>query len=75
MVYDVVAAARDRADTQTVARALLPLYFGRVAALIGQVKGLDHAGAERVVEQQALAFERSKPYLVERWSPDGLSPR
>ena len=75
VVYDVVAAARDRADTQTVARALLPLYFGRVAALIGQVKGLDHAGAERVVEQQALAFERSKPYLVERWSPDGLSPR
>ena len=53
---------------QTLARALLPLYFGRVAALIGEMQGLDQAGAERVVEQQALAFEQTKPYLLERWA-------
>jgi len=67
-VYEIVAAAKTRDDTETLARALLPLYFGRVAALIGEVQGLDQAGAERVVEQQALIFEQTKPYLVERWA-------
>ena len=67
-VYEIVAAARTREDTETLARALLPLYFGRVAALIGEMQGLDQAGAERVVEQQALAFEQTKPYLLERWA-------
>jgi len=67
-VYDIVAAARDRDDTEVLARALLPVYFARVAALIDEVKELDSAGAERHVEAQALAFERFKPTLVERWS-------
>jgi hypothetical protein len=67
-VYDVLAAVKRRSDTETLARALLPLYFARVAALIGEVKDLDQTGAERVVEQQALAFERAKPYLLERWA-------
>jgi hypothetical protein len=67
-VYEIVAAIKERDDTETLARALLPLYFGRVAALIGEVQGLDQAGAERVVEQQATAFEQTKPYLLERWA-------
>jgi hypothetical protein len=67
-VYEIVAMVKRRDDTETLARALLPLYFGRVAALIGEVQGLDQAGAERVVEQQALAFEQTKPYLLERWA-------
>ena len=67
-VYEIVAAAKTREDTEVLARALLPLYFGRVAALIGEMQGLDQPGAERVVEQQALAFEQAKPYLLERWA-------
>jgi glucosylglycerate synthase len=67
-VYEIVAATKQREDTEDLARALLPLYFGRVAALIGEVQGLDQAGAERVVEQQAAAFEQTKPYLLERWA-------
>jgi hypothetical protein len=67
-VYEIVAMVKRRDDTETLARALLPLYFGRVAALIGEVQGLDQAGAERVVEQQAFAFEQTKPYLLERWA-------
>jgi hypothetical protein len=67
-VYEIVAAVKTRDDTETLARALLPLYFGRVAALIGEVQGLDQAAAERVVDQQALIFEQIKPYLLERWA-------
>jgi hypothetical protein len=68
MVYEVLAAGKARSDTEALARTLLPLYFGRVAALIGEVKDLDQAGAERVVERQADAFEKAKPYLLERWA-------
>jgi hypothetical protein len=67
-VYDVIVAAKLRTDTAALARALLPLYFGRVAAFIDEVRDLDHAAAEQAVEAQAVAFERAKPYLVERWS-------
>ena len=67
-VYDILAASQRREDSETLARALLPLYFARVAAFIDEVKGLDQAGAEQIVEQQAIAFERAKPYLVERWT-------
>jgi hypothetical protein len=67
-VYEIVVAAKTREDMEALARVLLPLYFGRVAALIGEVQGLDQAGAERVVEQQALAFEQMKPYLLELWA-------
>src|SRR5438132_2743808 len=38
-VYEIVAAAKTRDDTEALARALLPLYFGRVAALIGEMQG------------------------------------
>jgi hypothetical protein len=72
-VYEIVAAAKTRDDTEALARALLPLYFGRVAALIGEVQGLDQNGAERVVDQQALIFEQTKPYLLERWGDRGGS--
>src|SRR5438876_4849895 len=34
-VYEIVAAAKTRDDTETLARTLLPLFFGRVAAVIG----------------------------------------
>src|SRR5438309_1721347 len=46
-VYEIVAAAKTRDDTEALARTLLPPYFGRVAALIGEVQGLDQARAER----------------------------
>ena len=39
----------------------------KVCALIGEVSDMDQAGAERVVERQAESFERTKPYLLERW--------
>jgi glycosyltransferase involved in cell wall biosynthesis len=67
-VYDTLAAAKDRQDTDVLARALMPLYFARVASLIEEVKDFDTARAEQRVELQALAFERLKPSLVERWS-------
>ena len=42
---------------------MAPLYFGRTATYVRQVMDLDWEEAERVIEQQALVFEKYKDYL------------
>ena len=59
IVYDVVAAAMRREDTEALASALLPLYFARVAGLIdeliieqGWIIALGRAGMAGTFEQR-----------------------
>ena len=68
VVYDVCVAARRRVlPVDRLVAALVPLYFGRVAGLLLEVRDLSGEQAETVVERQARAFELAKPYLVSRW--------
>lgn len=48
-------------------RSLVPLYFGRTAAFVVATRGRTAAATEAQVEAVGAAFERQKPYLVERW--------
>ena len=48
-------------------RSLVPLYLGRTAAFIVTTRGRDAAATEAQGEAVGAAFERQKPYLVERW--------
>jgi hypothetical protein len=48
-------------------RSLVPLYLGRTAAFVLATRARDAAASEAHLEQQALAFERQKSYLTERW--------
>ncbi len=59
VVYDLVVAA-DRVDDRTLdayVAALVPIYFGRVAAFIVETRRLDGEGAEERIERQAREFE------------------
>ncbi len=47
---------------------MAPLYFGRVAAFIGEVEELDSVQAEDLVIQQAEVFEKNKDYLREKFA-------
>ncbi len=68
IVYDLLlASARRPARTTAYVDALVPLYFGRVARYIGDARELTTAQAERLVEEQAAAFEAAKPDLVRAW--------
>ncbi len=68
IVYDfLVAAVREPERIADDIRALVPLYFGRVAAFIDRAKDLDTAGSEALVERQAEAFEATKTHLARRW--------
>ncbi len=48
-------------------RSLVPLYLGRTAAFVLATRNRDAHASEAHLETQAVAFERQKPYLVERW--------
>ncbi|OLC00822.1 MAG: hypothetical protein AUH30_01690 [Candidatus Rokubacteria bacterium 13_1_40CM_68_15] len=48
-------------------RSLVPLYLGRTAAFVVATREADAAATEAALEAVGAAFERQKPYLVERW--------
>jgi hypothetical protein len=48
-------------------RSLVPLYLGRTAAFVLATQHRDAAATEAALEAVGAAFERGKPYLVERW--------
>lgn len=49
-------------------RSLVPLYLGRTAAYVLATRDRDAMVSEMAAEVVARAFERQKPYLVERWT-------
>jgi glucosylglycerate synthase len=48
-------------------RSLVPLYLGRTAAHVLATRRRDAAAAENALAAVGDAFEREKPYLVDRW--------
>ncbi|MBU1183930.1 MAG: cell wall biosynthesis glycosyltransferase, partial [Proteobacteria bacterium] len=50
---------------------LTPLYYGRVGSLVNELKDKTQQEAELHFEEQALAFERMKDYLIEIWERKG----
>jgi hypothetical protein len=52
-----------------------PLYNGRVASFINETQHMSSQEAEALVEQQAEAFERGKPILLQRWDQGAASKR
>lgn len=47
---------------------MIPLYYARVASLVGLLEEKDSREAERFYEEQAQAFEREKAMLIENWN-------
>ena len=74
-VYDFACAYNDPRQTTMQGRptsaalmdALTPLYFGRTAGLVVDTLSFDSDAFEAYLEVQAQAFERHKPYLLQRW--------
>lgn len=44
-----------------------PLYYGRVGSFVARTQDMSSREAEALVEEQAVAFELHKDYLIERW--------
>ena len=63
------AAAFNAAPRQRfkVLDTLIPLYYGRVASLVGELEALDPSQAERLIDGQAAVFESLKDDLIAVW--------
>ena len=46
---------------------MIPLYYGRVASLVNELKDLDREQAEALIDRQAELFESMKGELVSIW--------
>ncbi len=69
MIYEFAAAWERRAiDREHMLQSLVPLYLGRTASFVLEVRESSAAQVEERIEQLCLVFEREKPYLTHRWS-------
>jgi len=55
------------ANRQKLIDLVTPLYYARVAAFVRQSLDMDSQTAEALVEEQAMAFENHKEYLIQVW--------
>lgn len=68
IVYDLSTSFRKKELEDTVIKALIPLYFARVAGFVEKTLEMSTEEAERVIEDQLLLFHSMKGYLKERWA-------
>lgn len=66
-VYDLAVSYQKMENRDRVIEILIPLYYGRLADFVKKTLYLTSHEAEDIVEEQCLAFEKTKPYLIERW--------
>ena len=76
IIYDFALGHRLRLISQEhVLRAMTPLYLAWVASHALEIGPGDPIAAAHRLEDLALAFETSKPYVVSRWRwPDRFNP-
>ncbi len=69
LIYDLAAAYHRRVrERDTLVRASLPLYMGRVASFVIEMADAGAGAVEQRIEQLCAVFEREKDYLRERWA-------
>jgi hypothetical protein len=72
LVYDVAASFHRRVMPRDhLLKAMTPLYLGRTASFVLETGGLTTKEAEQRIEGLCEAFERRKPYLIDRWRSAG----
>jgi hypothetical protein len=70
VVYDfAVSFMVWKTDKQKLISTMTPLYYGRTAAFIDEVKDLSDEEADNLVEEQASLFESLRPYFFNKTWP------
>ena len=68
IVYDFAVAYHEKElSEKEILDLFTPLYFAKTGSFAQETLRMSSKEAERVVEAQAKAFEKEKPYLIERW--------
>ncbi len=68
ILFDWAVAYRDEiSGREQIMEALIPLYFGRTLSFVKRTKKMTTKQAEEAIEEDCMTFERTKPYLLQRW--------
>lgn len=72
VIYEFAVAHRNRVmDRGHLMQSLVPLYMGRTASFVIEMREAGPAEVEERIDKLAAVFEQEKPYLMDRW---GTSP-
>ncbi len=64
------AKLMDGLSAKEIIEALVPIYYAKIASFVSKTQNLDSHQAEEAINQQCVAFEKLKPYLINRWSSE-----
>jgi glycosyltransferase involved in cell wall biosynthesis len=68
VVYDfAIAYKRSLLPTEQLIDVFLPLFYGKTWSFVLETQPMNTQQVEEFIEDQCLQFEKTKPYLVERW--------
>jgi glucosylglycerate synthase len=68
VLYDfAVAYKREIMPRDELVACLVPLYEGKTVSFVLETQAMNTQQVEEFLEDQCLQFEKSKPYLLERW--------
>lgn len=68
ILYDFAIACHVKImNTEHIIKSLTPLYLGKVASLVIELKDAGSAEVEQRLESLCFTFQKEKPYLIKRW--------
>ena len=68
ILYDLTIGYRDAmCEPDLMIDSLIPLYFARTFSFVKRTKRMSTRQAEDAIEEDCMAFEMTKPYLIQRW--------
>jgi glucosylglycerate synthase len=69
VLYDFAVAYKKKVvPVDELVAVLLPLYYGRTLSFVLETQPMNTQQVEEYIEDQCVQFEKTKPYLLERWS-------
>lgn len=72
ILYDIAVGFRDRSsEIDRMLEALIPLYYGRTLSFVKKTRRMSTLQAEEAIEEDCMTFEKTKPYLIQRWTGKG----
>lgn len=68
ILYDFACSFKSQvADDDRLVQALKPIFLGKTLSFVVETEPMNTHQVEEYIEDQCIQFEKTKPYLVERW--------
>ncbi|MBW2092253.1 MAG: glycosyltransferase [Deltaproteobacteria bacterium] len=71
ILFDMAVAFKNKVggDPDALLDSIIPIYYGKTLSFVKKTERMSIQEAEEFIENEAMVFEETKPYLIENW-PD-----